>query len=127
MRNVLVLAIAQFFGACGQVVTALLVGLIGGDMAPDPRLATVPLTLATLGIAAATLPAGLLMRRYGRRRVFMGAAAWSASGAVLAIAALFPRVGEWLIRKASGRYFRDLARARRTTQPASVRLEKRPA
>lgn len=83
-RNVLVLAIAQFFGSCGQVVTVLLAGIIGGLLAPDPRLATLPLTAATFGIASVTIPAGMLMQRYGRRRVFIGAAIWTAAGAALA-------------------------------------------
>lgn len=88
MRNVLILAIAQFFGSCGQVVTVLLAGILGGDLAPDPRLATVPLTAATLGIAAATLPAGFLMQRFGRKPVFIGAALWPALGALLAATAI---------------------------------------
>jgi hypothetical protein len=58
-RNVIVLALAQFFGAFGQVATVLLAGLIGTSLAPAPHLATVPVGTAVIGIAAATIPVGL--------------------------------------------------------------------
>lgn len=88
MRNVLVLAIAQFFGSCGQIVTVLLAGIIGGMLAPDPRLATLPLAAATFGVASATIPAGLLMARYGRRRVLVWSSIWPATGSLAAAAAV---------------------------------------
>ena len=49
MSNVLVLALAQFFSALGQVATVLLAGLIGTTLAPDPSLATVPVATAVIG------------------------------------------------------------------------------
>jgi MFS family permease len=88
MRNVLVLGLAQLFASCGQVVTVLLGGLVGAALAPDPRLVTVPVMSATVGIAAATLPAGWLMQRFGRRPIFMGAGLWAAAGCLLAAQAI---------------------------------------
>lgn len=88
MRNIFILAVAQFFGSCGQVVTVLLAGIIGGILAPDPRLATLPLTTATFGIAAATIPVGMLMARFGRKRVLVWSAIWPAAGAVAAAIAV---------------------------------------
>jgi MFS family permease len=84
MRNVLVLTVAQFFGACGQVLTVLLTGVLGALLAPDRQLATVPLTVATLSIALTTVPMGMLLARYGRRRVFIVAAFLPAAGSLLA-------------------------------------------
>ena len=95
MRNVIILGVAQFFAACGQVVTVLLGGLVGAALAPDPWLATVPVTFTTLGIALATLPAGWLMQRLGRRGVFLGAGIGAALGSFLT--ALAVQAGDfWL-------------------------------
>lgn len=88
MRNVIVLAIAQFFGAFSQVVTVLLAGLVGAALAPDPALATVPVAAAVIGIATATVPVGLALQRWGRRRVFLLGSLWACSGALLAAWAL---------------------------------------
>lgn len=82
MINVLVLGIAQFFAAIGQVTVVALGGLIGAELAPDPRLATLPVTCAVLGVAAASLPAALAMPRFGRRRVFISGGLLAASGAI---------------------------------------------
>jgi predicted MFS family arabinose efflux permease len=87
-RNVGVLALAQFFGAFGQVATVLLAGLIGTRLAPDPALATVPVGTAVIGIAAATIPVGLALHRWGRRPVLLGGTLSSAAGCLLAALAL---------------------------------------
>ncbi len=88
MRNVIVLGLAQLLAACGQVVTVLLGGLVGAALAPDLRLATLPVTAATLGIAAATLPCGWLMGWLGRRATFVIGAGWAAAGAGFAALAI---------------------------------------
>jgi MFS family permease len=84
MRNVFVLSVAQFFGAFGQVTMVLLAGIIGARLAPDAKLATLPVTCGVIGIAMATLPAALAMQRFGRKRIFVAAQLWAAGGAVLA-------------------------------------------
>jgi len=88
MRNVVILGIAQFFAAIGQVTVVALGGLIGAALAPDPRLATLPVTCAVLGVALATLPAALAMPRFGRQRVFISGALLVACGAVAAAGAV---------------------------------------
>jgi MFS family permease len=95
MRNVLVLGFAQLFASCGQVVTVLLGGLVGAALAPDPRMATVPVMFAALGIALGTLPAGALMQRFGRRKVFIGAGIGAALGSLLTALAI-QRSDFWL-------------------------------
>lgn len=82
------LGLAQFFGAFGQVATVLLAGLIGTTLAPDPALATVPVGTAVIGIAAATIPVGLALERFGRRRVLLAGSLLSCAGSLLAAAAL---------------------------------------
>jgi predicted MFS family arabinose efflux permease len=83
-----ILALAQFFGAFGQVATVLLAGLIGNALAPDPALATVPVGTAVIGVAAATVPVGLALQRWGRRRVLIAGTLFSAGGCLLAAWAL---------------------------------------
>jgi MFS family permease len=84
MRNVVVLAIAQALTSFGTVTLALLGGILGARMAPTPVLATLPATAGVLGLACTSVPAVLLMRRYGRRPGFIGSALAAAAAAVLA-------------------------------------------
>ncbi|UCG72296.1 MAG: MFS transporter [Chromatiales bacterium] len=88
MVNVLILAIAQFFSAIGQVTLVVLAGLIGTVLAPDPRFATVPVTCGVLGVAAASVPAALAMKRFGRQRVFITGSVLAAIGALIAAVAV---------------------------------------
>ena len=55
----------------GTSLMVLLAGIIGTDFAPSPGLATLPIALVVVGVAASTLPTGRLMGRFGRRRVFV--------------------------------------------------------
>src|SRR3981081_4384251 len=69
--NVVRLAAAQALtGANSAVIFAT--GLIGGaTLAPDISLATVPLSMYVVGLAAGTLPSGAISRAYGRRVAFI--------------------------------------------------------
>lgn len=55
----------------GTALTVLLAGIISLDLAPDPSLATLPIALSVIGVAASTLPTGRLLQRFGRRPVFL--------------------------------------------------------
>ena len=88
MRNVIILAVAQFFSAIGQVTLVVLAGLIGAMLAPDPRFATLPVTCGVLGVAIATVPAALTMKRFGRRRVFIAGSMVACAGALVAAVAV---------------------------------------
>lgn len=81
MRNVTVLAIAQALSASGMVTMTLLGGILGSELAPSPGLATLPISMAILGLAGSTLPAALLMQRVGRRPAFIGSALLAAVAA----------------------------------------------
>src|ERR1700738_721158 len=83
------LAAAQALtGANSAVIFAT--GSIGGaTLAPDISLATVPLSMYVLGMAAGTLPTGAISRAYGRRVAFMiGTALGSVTGVLGALAIL---------------------------------------
>jgi MFS family permease len=58
-------------------------GIIGTRIAPHPALATLPLSLSIIGVAAMSVPAALLMQRIGRRRAFVGSACVAAAAALL--------------------------------------------
>ena len=59
-------------------------------LAPSPTLATLPVSVLILGLAASVVPAGALIRRFGRRAVFAGSALLAAIGCVAAGAAITP-------------------------------------
>lgn len=65
----LMLAYALMMG--GTALTVLLAGIISLELAPEPGLATLPVALAVVGVAASTLPTGRLLQRFGRRSVFL--------------------------------------------------------
>lgn len=66
-----------------------LAGLIGFQLAVDKSFATLPVTCLVVGTALATVPASLLMRRFGRRRGFMLGGWLGLSGALLACLAIY--------------------------------------
>ena len=92
MRNVYILALGQALSASGMMTVFLLGGILGSELAPLPQLATLPVSLTVLGMAATAVPAALVMERIGRRRGFV------ASSAVAALAAL---VVAWAVVQAS--------------------------
>ena len=92
MRNVYVLAVAQAFSAAGMMTVFLLGAIVGSELAPMPELATLPVSLTVVGLAATAIPAALLMERIGRRTAFV------ASSLVAALAAL---AVAWAIVQAS--------------------------
>ncbi|MCA8929536.1 MAG: MFS transporter [Alphaproteobacteria bacterium] len=65
-RNVAVLATCQMLYNSGRSLLVATSPLIAYQIAPDKALSTVPIFLAVVGTAAASIPASLLMRRIGR-------------------------------------------------------------
>ena len=88
MRQVWTLTLAQAFAACGTITLVAFGGIVGARLAPTPALATLPWSLSIVGVAAASLPAALLMQRVGRRPVFIGSALLGALGALACAAAI---------------------------------------
>ncbi len=66
-RNALVLTGAQALGGANPAIVISLGGLVGTSLAPQAALATLPVGLFQLGLALGTLPAAMVMRRWGRR------------------------------------------------------------
>lgn len=65
-RNVAVLATCQMFYNSGRSLLVATSPLLAYEIAPDKALSTVPISLAVIGTAAASIPASMLMQRIGR-------------------------------------------------------------
>lgn len=85
-RNVLVLATCQMFYNSGRSLLVATSPLIAYEISPDKSLSTLPISLAVIGTAAASIPASLLMRRVGRS---VGFASGSAIGVVGGLACIW--------------------------------------
>jgi MFS family permease len=69
--NILRLAIAQALAGANSVVLYATGAIIGDMLAPNKALATLPISVFVVGMAAGTLPAGAIAQRYGRRVAFL--------------------------------------------------------
>lgn len=69
--NVLRLAAAQALAGANAAVVFATGAVVGDTLAPDKVLATLPLSIFVVGMAACTMPFGLVARRHGRRAAFM--------------------------------------------------------
>ncbi|MGU3663389.1 MFS transporter [Methylobacterium sp. A49B] len=69
--NVLRLAIAQALAGANSVVVFSTGAIVGNMLAPSKVLATLPISIFVVGMAACSLPAGSIARRYGRGAAFM--------------------------------------------------------
>jgi MFS family permease len=69
--NVARLAAAQALAGANTTVVYATAAVIGNMLAPDKSLATLPISIFVVGMAACTLPAGAVAQRYGRRTAFM--------------------------------------------------------
>lgn len=73
-RNALLLALAQSFaGGVPPIIFATTSILASVLLVDDKSLATLPVTAFVLGTAIGTLPAGMIMRSFGRRAGLVGA------------------------------------------------------
>lgn len=87
-RSVGILMLCQLVGALGSIVIVTLGGIVGAQLAHNPALSTLPLSIMVVGVALTTVPAALLMARVGRRRGFMMSALVGAAGVVTIALAL---------------------------------------
>jgi MFS family permease len=69
--NVVRLAAAQALTGANAAVIFATGSIVGATLAPSISLATLPISVYVLGIAAGTLPTGAISRAYGRRVAFI--------------------------------------------------------
>ena len=69
--DVLRLTVAQALAGANSAVVYATGAIVGNMLAPSKALATLPISLFVVGMAACTLPAGAIARRRGRRAAFL--------------------------------------------------------
>ncbi len=85
-RNLSILLSCQLISATGAIVLVTLGGIIGSGLAGNRALATLPVSVMVISVAATTVPATLLMRAIGRK---LGSALASLSAAASALIAAY--------------------------------------
>ncbi|MBC7799185.1 MAG: MFS transporter [Gemmatimonadaceae bacterium] len=86
--NVFRLAAAQALAGANASVVFATGAIIGSSLSPDPSLATVPISVFVVGMAAGTLPTGWLSRVYGRRAAFLAGGGCGVMAGLVGAAAL---------------------------------------
>jgi MFS family permease len=69
--NVLRLGVVQALAGANATVVYATGAIVGNMLAPDKALATLPISIFVVGMAACTLPAGVIAQRHGRRAAFL--------------------------------------------------------
>lgn len=89
MVSVVILAICQALGMSCMALSITITALVGKGLAPTPALATLPLAVQFISTAAVTIPASLLMGRFGRRAGFTLGGLLGTAGGVISCLAVF--------------------------------------
>jgi predicted MFS family arabinose efflux permease len=69
--DILRLAVAQALGGANSAVVFAIGAIVGNMLAPSKALSTLPISVFVVGMAACTLPAGIIARHHGRRAAFL--------------------------------------------------------
>ncbi|AKJ70361.1 MFS transporter [Pandoraea thiooxydans] len=69
--NVARLTIAQALAGANSTVVFATGSIVGNALAPHRALATLPISIFVVGMAACSLPAGVVAQRFGRRAAFL--------------------------------------------------------
>ena len=88
-KNVLILSICLGMAMTGTSIVLTISALVGVTLAPNPAWATVPFGLQWILTVSSTMPLSLLMRRFGRRPVFVCGQLIGCVGAGIATYAIF--------------------------------------
>ncbi len=86
LRNLSILLVCQLISATGAIVLVTLGGIIGSSLTQNQALATLPVSIMVISVAATTVPATLLMRSIGRKH---GSTVASLSAAVASLLAAY--------------------------------------
>lgn len=88
-RNALILAVAMTLSSCSAIIVFTTAGIVGTMLSPVTSLITLPVSTFVIGTALATVPASMMMGKFGRKSGFMFGAASAFFGALLAVYALY--------------------------------------
>lgn len=87
-RNLLILTLSQSLGFCAAPLIIFAGGVTGTKLAPSPAWATLPIAAMVVGVALATVPAALIMKKIGRRWGFIAASLLAAMASLAAAHAI---------------------------------------
>jgi MFS family permease len=87
-RNAMVLAVAQALAGGNNTVITATAGIVGSVLAPDPALATLPISIMVVGMWIGTLPVGMLSKAYGRRFALQTGSVFGALSGLISCAAM---------------------------------------
>jgi MFS family permease len=97
-RNAIVLAAAQALAGGNNTLITATGGIAGLILAPDPALATLPVSVMIVGMWLGTLPVGMLSKAYGRRFALqVGSVFGVASGLISCMAMLRGSFGLFIL------------------------------
>lgn len=85
------LMLAQALAGANSTVIYATGAVIGEGLAPNPSLATLPISVLVVGMASSTLPAGMIAERYGRRTVFLSGNSFGVLAGLLGALAILTR------------------------------------
>ena len=94
-KNVWVLAVVLAFANCAAPIIVFVGSIVGGLLAPSEGLATLPVALFVVGAATSAIPSALLMKRIGRKKVFLGAGALAVVAAIAAAQSVGSGIFVW--------------------------------
>lgn len=86
--NIARLTAAQALAGANSVVVYATGAIVGDMLAPDKSLATLPISVFVVGMAACIMPAGAIARRHGRRAAFLAGTGCGMLVGLLAAAAI---------------------------------------
>ncbi|QCI68891.1 MFS transporter [Phreatobacter stygius] len=69
-RNAFILSLATALAGANTTVMFATGAIVGAGLAPSRSLATLPISIFVVGLAAASLPVGMLIHRFGRRAAY---------------------------------------------------------
>lgn len=87
--NVKRLAAAQALTGANAAVIFATGSIVGAQLAPSMSLATLPLSIYVLGLAAGTLPTGMISQAFGRRAAFVAGTVCGTLCGLLAALAIY--------------------------------------
>ncbi len=87
-RNALLLAAAQALAGANNTVIVATGGIAGWMLAPDPALATLPISIMVVGMWVGTLPVGMLAKAFGRRFALQVGSVFGALSGIISCAAM---------------------------------------
>ena len=126
-RNVLRLAIAQALAGANASVIYATGAIIGAELAPNPSLATAPISVFVVGMAAGTLPAGAIARSYGRRAAFIaGTGCGVVTGLLAALAIVLQSFPLFMVATFLGGAYAAVVQSFRFAAADGATAERRP-